>query len=267
MTLNHKEAQRLKSKYGQWVLITGATSGIGRELALQFAQAGFSLVINGRQSETLDKLAAKLFEHHQTEVLPVAADLSTLNGVNELIHATESASPGIVILNAGFGSSGRFIESNIGDELSMLGLNVQSVLVLSHHFGSLMAQNQRGALVLLSSVVAFQGVPHAAHYAASKAYVQSLGEALAEELKPMRVDVLCAAPGPVNTGFFERARMQMGMAMQVADVSIAIIRAIGRQQTVFPGFLSKLMVYSLRTAPRWAKVKIMGKVMAGFVKH
>lgn len=267
MNLNQKQARRLKTKYGQWVLITGATSGIGRELALQFAQAGFSIVINGRQPETLSKLAETLFERYQTEVLPVAADLSTLDGVNNLIRETESVSLGIVILNAGFGTSGRFIENSIKNELNMLGLNVQSVLVLAHHFGREMAKNRRGALVLLSSVVAFQGVPFAVHYAATKAYVQSLGEGLAEELKPLGVDVLCAAPGPVNTGFFERARMQMGLSMQVADVAVAIIQAIGRQQTVFPGLLSKLMVYSLRTAPRWAKVKIMGKVMAGFVKH
>ena len=116
-------------------------------------------------------------------------------------------------------------------------------------------------------MVAFQGVPYAANYAASKAFVQSLGEALAIELKGDGIDVLSAAPGPVATGFAKRANMKMDMTLKPEDISLSIVKAIGRRKTILPGFLTKFLVFKLRMPPRWAKTIIMGKVMAGFTKH
>jgi hypothetical protein len=116
-------------------------------------------------------------------------------------------------------------------------------------------------------MVAFQGVPYSANYAATKAYVQSLGEALAEELRPHGVDVLAAAPGPVASGFGQRANMKMNMSLTPQQVGIPILKALGRNTTVLPGFLTKFLVYSLRTVPRWGKVKIMKIVMGGMTEH
>ena len=136
-----------------------------------------------------------------------------------------------------------------------------------NHFSQKFIQKKKGGIILLSSMVGFQGVPFAAHYAATKAYVQSLGEALSVELKPYGVDVLAAAPGPVVSGFAERANMKMGMAMKPSDVGIPILKALGRKATVLPGFLTKFLVGSLRTVPRWAKVKIMKIIMGGMTQH
>jgi len=119
----------------------------------------------------------------------------------------------------------------------------------------------------MSSIVAFQGVPNAANYAATKAYVQSLSEALAIELKEEGIDVLATAPGPVSSGFAERANMKMDMSLSPQDVGVPIIKAIGRKTSNLPGFLTKLLVYNLRMTPRWGKIRIMGKVMSGFTKH
>jgi short-subunit dehydrogenase len=115
--------------------------------------------------------------------------------------------------------------------------------------------------------VAFQGVPYSANYAATKAYIQSLAEALHVELKPYGVDVLAAAPGPVNSEFASRANMKMGNVLKPEDVGIPILKALGRKSTVLPGTLSKVLVYSLRTLPRWAKVRAMKVVMGGMTKH
>lgn len=112
-------------------------------------------------------------------------------------------------------------------------------------------------------MVAFQGVPNAAHYAATKAYVQSLAEALSEELQPFKVAVLAAAPGPVSSGFASRAHMNMGKALTPEEVGVPILKALGKQVTVLPGWLTKLLVYSLMTLPRWGKIKVMKKVMSG----
>lgn len=95
----------------------------------------------------------------------------------------------------------------------------------------------------------------------------SLAEALHVELAPLGVDVLAAAPGPVASGFAARADMQMGAALKPEDVAVPILAALGRRATVLPGFLSKLLVYSLLPLPRWARVQMMGRVMKGMTKH
>ena len=109
----------------------------------------------------------------------------------------------------------------------------------------------------------FQGTPNAAHYSATKAYIQNLGEALSVELSPHGIDVLTTAPGPTSSGFADRAKLKMGMAMTAESVAINTLRKLGRRHTVLPGFLSKLLVYIMIGLPRWAKVKIMGHVMHG----
>lgn len=145
----------------------------------------------------------------------------------------------------------------------MLRVNCEALLVLTHHFANRFAKQHRGGIVLLSSIVAFQGAPYAAHYAATKAYVQTLAEGISSELKEQGVDVLAAAPGPVRSGFESRASMKMVNALDPHHVGLPILKALGRQTTVFPGSLSKVLITGLRTVPRWGKIKIMEKVMKG----
>ncbi|MCB9232319.1 MAG: SDR family NAD(P)-dependent oxidoreductase [Bacteroidia bacterium] len=268
MKLSIKTAQRLMKKYGSWVLITGATSGIGRELAVKFAEAGFNLVITGRREALLQELCTELFEFHRAEIIPVSGDLSRREDVELLLRETAHLSPGIAVLNAGFGTSGNFLDSDLESELNMLDLNCRAVLLLTHGLARrLKAASQPGAIVLMSSMVAFQGVPQAAHYAATKAWVQSLGEGLRPELNAAGIDLLIAAPGPVESGFAARANMKMSLSLRPEAVGVPIISAIGRRSTLLPGFLTKLLVYNLRMVPRWAKIRIMGKVMGGFTRH
>lgn len=120
--------------------------------------------------------------------------------------------------------------------------------------------------MLFGSIVGFQGVPNAAHYAATKAYVQSFGEALAVELKPLGIDVLVSAPGPTHSGFAGRAGMTMGAALTPAEVARGTLRALGRRTTALPGLLTKVLTWSLATAPRWLRVRIMGGIMTGMTK-
>lgn len=116
--------------------------------------------------------------------------------------------------------------------------------------------------MLFGSIVGFQGTPFAAHYAATKAYVQALAEGLAVELAPRGVDVVASAPGPTHTGFAARAGMRMGKALTPA-VAGPTLAALGRRTTVLPGRLTKLLTYSLAPLPRRARVAIMGRVMRG----
>ncbi|GAB3639535.1 SDR family NAD(P)-dependent oxidoreductase [Spirosoma arcticum] len=267
MLFKTSEKKRLQQKYGPWAVVTGASSGIGLELAHRLAEAGLNVVINARRADELEKVAQLLTATNGITVRVIAADVSEPAGVQQVIDQTADLDIGLLVASAGYGTSGWFTESNLTEEMGMLRVNCEAVLALTHHYSKRFVGNKRGGIILLSSLVAFQGVPFSANYAATKAYVQSLAEALAVELKPDGVDVLSAAPGPVKSGFEQRANMKMNMALTPAQVGIPILRALGRQTTVLPGFLSKFLTYSLRTVPRWGKVRIMKQVMGGMTAH
>jgi short-subunit dehydrogenase len=267
MRFTEKEKKRLKQKYGDWAIVTGATSGIGLELTERLAEAGFNIIINARNKNRLEEIRQQLESNYSSKIIVVAADCGEPEGIRKIINAEKDKNTGLVAVCAGYGSSGLFIESNLPNEIGMLRVNCEGILQLTHYFSKQFAKKKRGGIVLMSSLVAFQGVPYAAHYAATKANVQSLGEALAIELKPYGVDVLSAAPGPVRSGFEMRANMKMNMSLTTAEVGIPILEALGRKHTVLPGFLSKFLVWSLRTVPRWGKILIMKKVMGGMTKH
>ena len=135
----------------------------------------------------------------------------------------------------------------------------------THHFAKRMKSRSHSGVVLLSSIVAFQGMPFSANYAATKAYVQVLSESLRAELEPEGIDVLSVAPGPTQTRFADRAGMEMKSAMDPSVVARAAIRGLGRRTTVLPGLTSKLLGLPIRMLPRPMRVMIMGSVGKGMV--
>ena len=215
---------------------------------------------------TLRALAEDLETHHGATSRIIAADLGTDAGVARVVEETEALDVGLFAASAGFGTSGAFLSSPIAEELAMLDVNCRAVLALTHAFARRFVARRRGGIVLMSSIVAFQGVPFAAGYAATKAWVQSLAEALHVELRPHGVDVIASAPGPVHSGFAARARMEMGLALRPVDVAQRTLDALGRSMTVRPGWLSKLLEAALKV-PRWARVRIMKRVMGGMTRH
>ncbi len=267
MGISNSLKDRLYNNYGPWALVTGASSGIGRELALRLAESGLNLVLVARRADKLEALKKEVESDYKVRAQVLVADLSEDKGLETTIRETRGMDIGLLVAAAGFGTSGEFLKGQLDSEIQMLDVNCHAVLVLTHHFARLFAAQKRGGIILLSSMVGFQGVPFAAHYAATKAYVQSLGEALSLELKPHGVDVLAAAPGPVRSGFADHANMQMGKVLTPEDVGIPILKALGRRTTVLPGFLTKFLVGSLRTLPRWGKIRVMRAVMDGMTKH
>lgn len=267
MTLSQAEKTRLKERYGPWAVVTGASSGIGRELTERLAESGLNVVINARGATELAALEARLTADYPVSVITVAADLSEATGVQRVLDATQSLAVGLLVASAGYGTSGPFLRADIGEEQRMLRVNCEALLMLTYAYSQRFAAQKRGGIILMSSLVGFQGVPFAANYAATKAYVQSLAEGIGVELRSYGVDVLAAAPGPVNSGFGQRANMNMGQALTPAQVGVPILQALGRQSTVLPGLLTKILTYSLRLVPRWGKVRIMKLVMEGFTKH
>lgn len=259
--------RRLRARYGPWALVTGASDGIGREFAERLAEAAFDLVLVARRQDVLAALAAELERDHGVATRVVAADLGTPTGVAAVVEATRALDVGLLVASAGFGTSGPFLEGALATELDMIDVNCRAVAALSHEFGGRFQRQRRGGIVLMSSLVAFQGVPRAANYAATKAYVQSLAEGLRLELGPLGIDVLACAPGPIRSGFAARAAMTMGLAQAPKDVAAETLRALGRRGTVRPGWLSKLLESALMLLPRRGRVRMMGVVMGGMTKR
>ena len=149
----------------------------------------------------------------------------------------------------------------------MLSVNCGSAIALAHAVGPRMTARGHGGVILMSSVVAFQGVPGAASYAATKAYVQTLAEGLAREWARSGVDVVACAPGPVRSGFGERADMRMTVALEPSEVAEATLEALGRRVTIRPGWLSRVLGGSLALTPRPWRVRILEQVMGGMTAH
>lgn len=265
--MNLREKIDFLSKYGPWAVVTGASSGIGRALALELGKMGFDLVLVGRNAAALHGLGEDIQSRFFTQVKVITADLSPPAGNQKVVEETSGLIVGLLVASAGFGTSGKLMESDLSDELEMMQVNCHSPLVLSHELGNKMISRRKGGIIFLSSIVAFQGVPYAAHYAATKAYIQSLAEGLAREIKPHQVDVLAASPGPVESGFGKRAKMSMGKAMRPEDIAEPILAALGKKVTVYPGFLTQFLTASLSLLPRWGKVRVMEQVMGGFTKR
>jgi len=174
---------------------------------------------------------------------------------------------GTFVAAAGFGTSGSFIRNEISTELEMIDLNCRAMVALAHCFSRRFADRKRGAIVLMSSLLAFQGVPRASNYAATKAFVQTFAEGLRIELRPCGVDVIASAPGPVRSGFEARANMRLGQAADPSVVASQTLAALGRKATVRPGGLTKLLEAALNPLPRSGRVRIMQAVMGGITRH
>jgi len=261
------DAENFRSKYGPWALVTGASSGIGLAMATCLAELGLQIVLVARRRTALEQHARELMNRFGASTRVLACDLSKEGAVATILSEVGDLDVGIVVAAAGFGTSGPFVENDIGAELEMVRVNCMAVAELSHAFGRHLISRGRGGIVLLSSLVAFQGVPRAANYAATKAYVQTLAEGLHRELKPQGVDVLASAPGPVASGFGARAGMRMGFAQTPDEVARGTLRALGRRATVRPGLLAKTLEASLAMLPRGGRVSIMARVMAGMTQR
>lgn len=258
---------RFRDRYGPWAVVTGASEGIGRAFADCLARRGLNLILVARRGAILEDMAGRYAAEHGIDTRVLVADLSDPDGAAALADVASVLQVGLVVAAAGYGRTGALIGSDIDDELRMIDVNCRSVLSTAHHFGRRFAGQRRGGLVLLSSLFAFQGVPRAANYAATKAYIQSLAEGLRIELAPFGVDVVATAPGPVQSGFAKRADMRMGLAAQPAEVAHATLAALGRRSVVRPGWLAKALELSLVGLPRWGRARILGHVVRGMTSH
>jgi short-subunit dehydrogenase len=256
-------------RYGPWAIVTGASSGIGEQFARLLAEQGFYLIIIARREERLDKLAEDLQEHHAVEVLPLALDLSSQNFLTDLTSAIADKDIGLLISNAGFGLKGEHHQTSAGKMDQMLQLNSRAPMLLAHALSPALINRGKGAMVFTGSIEGFLAFPWSASYAASKAFLLSLGESLWYELQPYGVDVLVLAPGSTNTealplqGFDPKQQFGLMSPRQVAKQALS---QIGKRPVFISGWMNRLFIRILCALPRNIATSLAGAGMRSAIK-
>lgn len=254
---------------GQRVLVTGASSGIGVDLAACFAADGYDLVLTARTRSALIEIADHLGKTHAVTVTPIAGDLCAAGGGRALASEIAALGLGIDVLvnNAGFGRVGAFSDSPISSQLEMIDLNNRSVVELTHIYWKDMLTRKRGGVLNVASTAAFQPGPLMAVYYASKAFVLSFSEALWEEARGTGVRVSCLCPGPTVSKFHERSgtertrlarTLNMMPSMPVAQQGCQGFLADKR--VVVTGASNKALVALSRLSPRQLLLKTVRRM-------
>lgn len=254
---------------GKRALITGASSGLGLEFANLLAAQKVDLVLVARRQEPMERLAAELRRKYGIDVLVEAIDLASPGAASDLKSRLDAQSIAIDILlnNAGYGLHGDFQETPIGRTVDMIQLNITTLTELTHLFGRDMARRRSGHILLVASLLAFQAVPGYAAYAATKAYVLALGEALHDEFRPHGVVVTTLSPGHTATGFDAAAGATASpllrlLTMKPQPVAASGIRALFQgKASVVAGLPNKMAAFSNRLTPRAMQRATMRRIM------
>jgi uncharacterized protein len=225
-----------------WALVTGASSGIGQEFARQLGGRGYHIVLTARRQTRLHELSCELREQHGIQTVVVPADLTVPEAADEVWQrATANGRRiGLLINNAGFGERGRFDQQPLARQRAMVQLNSMAMMELAHHAIADMRGHGGGAIVNVASLVAFQPVPGLAVYAATKAFVLSLSEALWAEHREAGIHVMALCPGAVPTEFHADTELQrigeLPGALSTEALVAAALRALERRKSyIVPG--------------------------------
>jgi hypothetical protein len=250
---------------GQTALVTGASMGIGVNLAECFAADGYDVILTARTEPALRTLADRLAKEHRVTATPIAADLGSPGGGRQLAAEVERRGLGVDVLinNAGFGIAGAFAGSKQDDQLGMIDLNDRALVELTHVYWPGMLAKRRGGLLNVASTAAFQPGPLMAVYYASKAFVLSFSEALWREAQGTGVHVSCLCPGPTASNF--RARAGTG-ATRLSNRAVMSSQSVARlgydafqrnDRVVVTGFSNALTARLVPFLPRRAVLNLV----------
>ncbi|MET0422512.1 MAG: SDR family oxidoreductase [Actinoplanes sp.] len=251
---------------GRTALVTGASKGLGRAYALELARRGSQVILLARSEPELRALAAEIGATHGGQPAEViTGDLSAPDGPQQILRElrTRGLTVDLLVNNAGAGITGPFLQRAIEPQLRTVGLNVAGLLALTHALGADMVARGTGGIINVSSNGAFQPVPYQASYAATKAFVLSFTEALAEELRGTGVHVMATHPGATATGFFDGTSVTMDPGADAPETVAA--RTLDdyrrRRGASYPGrTVNRVMTWAARLLPRTTVAQIAGSV-------
>ena len=248
-----------------WAIVTGASAGMGLAFARECARRGHRGLVVARRHDRLEALAAAAAAEGGS-IVPLAADLGTAEGLTLVVARMAGLGPiDLLVNNAGIATSGDFQRSSLEQELSAIRVNVNAVVTLTHAVLGAMLPRRSGSIINLASVVAFQPFPHFAVYAASKAFVLSFTEALAEETKGSGVRILALCPGAAQTEMHVFAHNEglLGKlpSLSADDIVRTALRALeGKRVVKMVGWLNGMLVFLNRFMPRATVRWMMGGI-------
>src|SRR5712692_8376093 len=260
-----------KERFGPWALITGASSGIGKEFARQIAASGINVVLVARREALLAELGRAISQEFDVQYRALAMDLSQEGFIAGLADDTRDIDIGLVVSNAGTGNPGAFLKLDRQLLQSTLRLSTMAHLDITHHFGAKLAERRRGGLILVGAMGAEIGVPFMANDGGAKAYVHSLGEALHYEFKPLGVYVTVLAAGVTNTAVLEKFVLDpKTMPMKPMSVEQCVSEGLNalreNRSRIVPGRLNRFMdAFVPAFVKRTFTAKMLGKALAN--KH
>ena len=266
--VDNKQGAQFAAKYGPWALVTGASSGIGEEFARQLAADGLNLVLVARRKQRLVQLAKVLTVRHGILTRVVAVDLADPLSLDTVDVATEDLEVGLLVNNAGVENHGAFVGQELDAETTLIQVNVVAPMQLAHRFATKMRQRGRGGVIFVSSAGGYGAWPYLANYAASKAYVLTLGESLYYELAKHGVDVTVLSPGLTDTAMADNIGATVDFTrfpmktMQPSHVVRTGLKALGRQPSVIPGVWNNFLGFvNKRLLSRRGVIKLFGGLM------
>ncbi|WP_210608314.1 SDR family NAD(P)-dependent oxidoreductase [Priestia flexa] len=248
-----------------YALITGASGGIGKQLAYHFAKDGYSLVLVARSKQKLEELKRELEGNYSISVLISIKDLSKQEEALKLYDEIKQQQITVEFLvnNAGFGLYGTFIETSWSEEADMIDLNIKMLTYLTKLFLPEMVERNEGRILNIASVAAFLPGPLMAVYYATKAYVLSFTEALENELKDTNVTISALCPGPTKTGFSDRANLSSSKLFESGALRVEDVAKTGYEQfmkgktVIIPGAKFKVATMLPRFLPRKLITKVV----------
>jgi len=245
-------------------LITGASSGIGRAMALGLAKRGFNLIITARRIERLIELKREVIEKYGVKVRIFCHDLSNPNECKKLFEEVDKVNIDVVINSAGFGVFGAFDETDLDSELKMIDVNIKAVHILTKLYLKTCIEKGSGRILNIGSSAGFFSGPLFSSYYASKAYVLHLSEAVAWETRKKGVGVSVFCPGPVTTEFGKLDGISDGRGAISAELAAkrAVDGALRGKRIIYPVLKTRALVLSSRLLPRKLLLKIVEKQQA-----
>lgn len=230
-------------------LVTGASSGIGRDFARKLSEMGYDIIAVARDTEGLNRLASEL----KTNTQVISMDLGSTDNCINLYESLKNEDIDIVINNAGFGVFGPFDETDIHKDLNMIDVNVKAVHILTKLFLKNFKEKDKGYILNVASSAAFEPGPLMAAYYASKSYVLRISQAIYEELKrdKSNVHISCLCPGPVDTNFNNVAGVRFTVkSLQSDEVAVYALKCMFKKKLVIvPGGLMKLTRFAVKVLP------------------
>ncbi len=243
---------------GKTVLITGASSGIGYELAKLFATDGYHLVLVAKNEPRLFLIADELATTFHVSVIPLGQDLTEAQAANHIFARLqqEAITIDILVNNAGIGIYGAFAETDLMKELEVMQVNIVALTALTKLFLQEMLKRGKGKILNVASTAAFESGPFVAVYFATKAYVLSFSEALTEELRETGITVTTLCPGPTDTNFLKQAGVPSIGVVRNATMKASRVAMLGYcglltgKLRVVPGLVNQLFLLAIKLAPR-----------------